>query len=80
MKGIAGHKGLESYHWFDVYNMGAQVLCDDLIQKAREVKADAILVSQIVTQKDIHIKNLTKLVELLNAENMRKDIILIASL
>lgn len=78
MKGIAGHKGLESYHWFDVYNMGAQVLSEDLIKKAREVKADAILVSQIVTQKDIHIKNLTKLVELLNAENLRKDVILIA--
>ncbi|MCX8057885.1 MAG: cobalamin-dependent protein [Spirochaetes bacterium] len=78
MKGIAGHKGLESYHWFDVYNMGAQVLCEDLIKKAHEVKADAILVSQIVTQKDIHIKNLTRLVELLNAENIRKDIILIA--
>ena len=78
MKGIAGHKGLESYHGFEVYNLGAQVACEDLIAKAKEVNADAILVSQVVTQKNIHIKNLTKLVELLEAENFRDKIILIA--
>jgi len=78
MKGIAGHKGLESYHGLEVYNLGAQVSCEELIAFAREKKADAILVSQIVTQKDIHIKNLTKLVEMINAENMRQDILLIA--
>ncbi len=78
MKGYDGHKGLESYHGLDVYNMGAQVACEDLIAKVRETDADAILISQIVTQKDIHIKNMTKLVELLEAEDMRKDIILVA--
>ena len=39
--------------------------------------ADAILVSQTVTQKDIHIKNLVNLVELLEAENLRDRIILV---
>ena len=44
--------------------------------KAIEVKADAILVSQIVTQKDVHIKNLTELVELMEAEGIRDKVIL----
>jgi beta-lysine 5,6-aminomutase beta subunit len=78
MKGIAGHKGLESYHGFEVYNLGAQVPSEELILKAQKYKADAILVSQIVTQKDLHIKNLTRLVELLEAENYRDNVILIA--
>lgn len=77
MKGIAGHKGLESYHGFEVYNLGAQVASEELIAKAKEVKANVILVSQIVTQKNIHIKNLTKLVELLEAENLRDKVLLI---
>ncbi len=37
-----------------------------------------ILVSQIVTQKDIHAKNLTELVELLEADEIRQDFVLIA--
>ncbi|HHY13198.1 MAG TPA: hypothetical protein GX526_00940, partial [Thermoanaerobacterales bacterium] len=38
---------------------------------------DAILVSQIVTQKNVHITNLTNLVELLEAEGMRDKVILV---
>ena len=38
--------------------------------------ADAILVSQTVTQKDIHIIQLTKMEELLEAEGLRDKIIL----
>jgi len=41
------------------------------------VDADAILISQVVTQKDVHVKNLTHLVELLEAENLREKFILI---
>ena len=41
-----------------------------------ELKADALLVSQTVTQKDIHIKNLTELVEMLEAEGLRDKVIL----
>ena len=33
-----------------------------------ELHADALIVSQTVTQKDVHIKNLTELVEMLEAE------------
>lgn len=76
MKGYNGHKGLESYHGFRVYNMGAQVPCEELIRKAVEVNADAILVSQVVTQKNIHIQQLTKLIDLLEAEGLRDRFIL----
>ncbi len=41
------------------------------------MKADALLVSQTVTQKDVHIKNLTELVEMLEAEGLRDKVILV---
>ena len=56
--------------------MGSQVPNEELVAKAIELKADAILVSQVVTQKDVHIKNLTELVELLEAEELRDKVIL----
>src|SRR3990172_440247 len=56
----------------DSHNLGAQVSNERLIQYALGVHADAILVSQIVTQKDVHVKNLTELVELLEAGNVRQ--------
>ena len=49
----------------------AQVPNEEFIKKAVEVNADVLLVSQTVTQKDIHIQNLTELIELLEAEGLR---------
>ncbi|MFX0034001.1 MAG: OAM dimerization domain-containing protein [Candidatus Hermodarchaeota archaeon] len=77
MKGYAGHKGLESYEMIDAYNLGSQITNEEFIKKAIEMKADVLLVSQTVTQKNIHVKNLTNLVELLEAEGLRDKIILI---
>lgn len=77
MKGYNGHKGLESYHEIVAYNLGAQVLCEDLLTKALDVSADAILISQVVTQKDIHLKNLTRMVEILELERLRGRFLLI---
>lgn len=76
MKGYAGHFGLERYEMIEAYNLGSQVLNEDFIAKAIELKADALLVSQTVTQRDIHIKNLVELVELLEAEGLRDKVIL----
>lgn len=76
MKGFGGHFGLERYKGVDAYNLGSQVPNEELVAKAIELKADAILVSQIVTQKDVHITNLTELVELLEAEGLRDKVIL----
>jgi beta-lysine 5,6-aminomutase beta subunit len=77
MKGYNGHKGLESYHEIRAINMGAQVDSEELISRAIEEKADVILVSQVVTQKNIHLDNLTKLADLLEAEGLRDKVILI---
>jgi beta-lysine 5,6-aminomutase beta subunit len=77
MKGFAGHYGLERYRNIDAYNMGSQVENEDMIKMALKVNADVLLVSQTVTQKNIHIQNLVNLVELLEAENLRHKFIII---
>jgi beta-lysine 5,6-aminomutase beta subunit len=78
MKGFAGHYGLERYQMIDAYNLGSQVQNEDLVAKAIEVNADAILVSQVVTQKNVHIPNMTELVDIVEAEGLRDRIILVA--
>ena len=78
MKGFDGNYGLERYPEIEAVNLGAQVTSEELIAKAVEIDADAILVSQTVTQKDIHLKNLTALVEMLEAESLRDNFLLIA--
>jgi len=78
MKGFHGNYGLERYSMFSVYNMGAQVPAEEMLKKARETNADALLVSQVVTQQNLHLHNLTRLVDLLEAENVRDRYLLIA--
>ncbi|MFX1303487.1 MAG: OAM dimerization domain-containing protein [Promethearchaeota archaeon] len=77
MKGFAGHYGLEHYEMIKAINLGSQVSNEEYVKRAIELKADVLLVSQTVTQKDIHVKNLTQLVELLEAEGIRDRVILI---
>ncbi|MGK0468850.1 OAM dimerization domain-containing protein [Clostridium sp.] len=77
IKGFAGHYGLERYPMIEAYNLGSQVENEEFIKKAIELKADVLLVSQTVTQRDVHIQNLTNLVELLEAEGIRDKVILI---
>jgi beta-lysine 5,6-aminomutase beta subunit len=76
-KGFHGDVGLEAYKGFVTYNMGSQVTNSALVAKARETGADAILVSQTVTQQGLHIQSLTALVEILEAEGCRDDVILV---
>ena len=76
MKGYNHHYGLERYSEIDAHNLGAQVPNERLIDYAVKVKADAILISQIVTQKDIHIQNLTEFVELIQSKGLREKFIL----
>jgi len=57
IKGFAGEKGLEYYREVKVVNLGAQVSVPQLVARARAEKADAVLVSQVVTQRDAHILN-----------------------
>jgi beta-lysine 5,6-aminomutase beta subunit len=57
IKGFAGEKGLEYYREIRVLNLGAQVLVPELVARARAERADAVLVSQVVTQRDAHLHN-----------------------
>src|SRR3954469_8135518 len=57
IKGFAGEKGLEYYRELKVVNLGAQVAVPHLVERAIEEKADAVLVSQVVTQRDAHLLN-----------------------
>jgi beta-lysine 5,6-aminomutase beta subunit len=57
VKGFAGEKGLEYYRELRVINLGAQVSVPDLVKRARAGRADAVLVSQVVTQRDAHLLN-----------------------
>lgn len=77
-KGFAGDHGLEAYSCFRVVNMGSQVPNEALASKGWVEKADAILVSQVVTQGNMHLQNLTNLVEILEAEGWRDKVVLVA--
>ncbi|HHY14675.1 MAG TPA: hypothetical protein GX521_01235 [Firmicutes bacterium] len=78
MKGYAGDYGLERYPMLETYNLGSQVLNEVLLQKARETQADVVLVSQVVTQRNVHLQNLTELIEMAEAEDLRRRLIMIA--
>lgn len=77
MKGYDGDYGLERYPMIEAYNLGSQVPNEALLRKAREIRADAVLVSQVVTQKNVHIQNLTELIEMAEAEDLRHRLIMV---
>lgn len=76
-KGYNGDVGLERYSGFEILNLGAQVPHEFLLKKILEYKPNVVLISQTVTQKNIHLKNLTLLTEMLEAENIRDKVLLI---
>jgi beta-lysine 5,6-aminomutase beta subunit len=61
VKGFAGEKGLEYHRELRVVNLGAQVPVPELVERARAEKADAVLVSQVVTQRDAHLHNVREM-------------------
>ncbi|MFF8716653.1 OAM dimerization domain-containing protein [Streptomyces sp. NPDC015184] len=61
IKGFAGEKGLEYYRQMRVLNLGAQVPVGELVRRAGAERADAVLVSQAVTQRDAHLTNVREL-------------------
>lgn len=78
MKGYKQDYGLERYPGFMAHNMGAQVAGQLLLEKAIEMEADAILVSQTVTKNDIHLKQLKEFMNVVNSKNMRRDYLIVA--
>ncbi len=77
MKGYKGDYGLERYQSFEAFNLGSQIAVEDFVRFAKEREIDALLASQVVTQKGSDIKNFTALVELLEAEGLRDRVVLI---
>jgi beta-lysine 5,6-aminomutase beta subunit len=63
MKGFAGDYGLERYPMFRAVNMGSQVEPERLVQRAKEEGADAVLVSKVVTQRDVHKEDARSLLQ-----------------
>ncbi len=78
MKGYKGDYGLERYKEFETFNLGSQVSVEDLARFAVEERIDAVLASQVVTQKGSDVANFTALSELLEAEGVRDRLLLIA--
>lgn len=76
-KGFAGEKGLESFKCFDAHNLGAQVENAELCEKAKALGADAILVSQVITQRNCHKENAAALVDLATRQGFRDKVILL---
>jgi beta-lysine 5,6-aminomutase beta subunit len=76
-KGYAGDKGLESYKGFEAFNLGAQVENEQLSERARALHADAVLVSQIITQRNCHKENALAFVELIKEQGYRDKVLLL---
>ena len=77
MKGYKGDYGLERYRMFETFNLGSQVAAEELVRFTQEHRIDALLASQVVTQKGSDIKNFTALSELLEAQGLRDRVVLI---
>jgi beta-lysine 5,6-aminomutase beta subunit len=76
-KGSAGDKGLESYKGFAAHNLGAQVENEELAARARALGADAILVSQVITQRNCHKENASAFVDLVKRQGWRDKVLLL---
>ena len=76
-KGYAGDKGLESYKGFESYNLGAQVENEQLAERALALKADVILISQIITQRNVHKENASAFVDLAKKQGFRDKVMLL---
>ena len=77
MKGFAGDHGLEYFPEFEVVNMGSQVEPGDVATVAKERKADAVLISQVVTQRDAHVHHLSEVRAALERAGLRDGLLLV---
>ena len=77
MKGYQGDYGLERYREFETFNLGSQVAIEEFVRFAREHDIDALLASQVVTQKGSDVANFTALAELIEAEGLRERVLLL---
>jgi beta-lysine 5,6-aminomutase beta subunit len=77
MKGFAGDKGLEYYQEMQVHNLGSQVDPGHIVGVVAKEGADAVLISQVVTQRDAHIHHLEEVRDALTDAGLRERVVLI---
>jgi len=77
MKGFAGDYGLERYPQYRAINLGSQVEPLALVLRAKAEGADAILVSKVVTQRDVHKEDARALIEIAKQEKIFESTIFI---
>jgi beta-lysine 5,6-aminomutase beta subunit len=77
LKGFDGSHGLEAYSAFETHNLGGQVSNESLVARVMDLEADALLVSQTVTQQELHVDTLRDLAERIESSGRRGDMILI---
>lgn len=70
MKGFAGDYGLERYPGYRAINMGSQVEPAALVARAKAENADAVLVSKVVTQRDVHKEDARALIDAARKEGI----------
>jgi beta-lysine 5,6-aminomutase beta subunit len=78
VKGWAGDKGLESYGAFRVVNLRSQVDPGALAESAVSERADAVLVSQTVTQREAHLHHLREFAVEVDRRGLRGRFLMIA--
>jgi beta-lysine 5,6-aminomutase beta subunit len=77
VKGHAGEKGLEYYREMRIVNMGSQVDVADLVSRSQAEHADAVLVSQVVTQRDAHLSNSREMAAAFGAPGVHKPLLVV---
>jgi beta-lysine 5,6-aminomutase beta subunit len=77
VKGHAGEKGLEYYREIRVVNLGSQVEVPTLVARARAEGADAVLVSQVVTQRDAHVANAREMASAFDAAGPGRPLLVV---
>lgn len=77
IKGFAGDHGLEGFAEMRVINLGAQVAPTEIVDRVQQDSADAVLVSQVVTQRDAHIAHLTEVRDALETAGLRDGLVLV---
>jgi beta-lysine 5,6-aminomutase beta subunit len=77
MKGYAGDHGLEHFSQMRVINLGAQVLPAEIVAVVAREGADAVLISQVVTQRDAHLHHLEAVRRALEEAGLRERVLLV---
>jgi beta-lysine 5,6-aminomutase beta subunit len=77
MKGYAGDHGLEYFPEFEVVNLGAQVMPTEVADSVKAHAADAVLISQVVTQRDAHLLHLRQVRDSLETSGLRDRVLLV---